>query len=371
MKTAKAILCIILSLAISLGLSACSSSAVSAPTMPDAAQAGADLEPAKTAAETEEAAETETPATEQPEAPEPKLCALVRMERGAGVTSWSTYTYEGDLLMRREDSYRGTVTEYSYSEDGRTIVTKDRSGNVTRESRYNAQDKLIYIQSSDSEYISLEDDYGNEIYHYVKDGGAEQELFYDERGRVSEIINHSASGDGHINFTYSSDGLHLDITGNVNGTSTQLAEIDYDNAGHIVREADSFVTTWTYNERGQLVEEERYQGDTFKFRYTWEYDEDGRNSRRIDDNALYSTTHYYLRDERGMVIQAYQEQEDPTNKSIVYTILEYKNTYNDHGDREKVYTYESNAETWEDWDTVTFYFYEYDEIPHNIGQLIP
>ena len=359
-------------LVISLSLSACSSSsAVSAPSMPDAAQAGANLEPAKTAAETDEAAETEATATEQPEGPDPKLCALVRMERGSGVTSWIAYTYEGDQLVRTHDSYQGSETLYSYSEDGRTIVTKDRSGNITRESHYNAQDKLIYIQSSDSEYISLKDDYGNEVYHYVKDGGAEQELFYDERGRISEIINHSASGEGHISFTYSSDGLHLDITGNINGTSVQLGEIDYDSAGHIVKETDSFVTTWTYNERGQLVEEERYQGDTFNFRYTWEYDEDGRNNRRIDDNALYSTTHYYLRDESGRVIQAYQEQEDPTNKSTVYTILEYRTTYNDHGDREKYYTYKSSAETWEEWDTVTFYFYEGDEIPHNIGQLIP
>lgn len=371
MKTEKAILCVILSLAICLGLAGCSSSNMAPATMPDAAQAGADLDPAKTAAETDEAAETEATATEQPEDPEPKLYALVTMERGAGVTSWSTYTYEGDLLMRREDPYRGTVTEYSYSEDGRTVTTSNYFGTVTREARYNAQDKLIYIQSSDSEYISLKDDYGNEVYHYVKDGGAEQELFYDEQGRINEIINHSASGEGHISFTYSSDGLHLDITGNINGTSMQLGEIDYDSAGHIIREADSMTTTWTYNECGQLVEEERYQGDTFHSRYTWEYDEDGHNTCRIDDNALYLTTHYYLRDENGRVVQAYQEQEDPTNKSIVYTILEYRTTYNDHGDREKNYTYKSSAETWEEWDTVTFYFYEYDDIPQNIGQLIP
>ena len=326
------------------------------------------------------AANVSVSAAGQSEAQEPKLCALVTFEKGA-VTSWISYTYVEDFLVGMHDSYQGTETEYSYSETGKTIVTKDRTGYITEESRYNSKDQLIYIDSSSSKYISLKDDQGNEIYHYVKPGGVEQELSYDEQGRISEIITHSAVGDECMEFEYSSDGLHLDIIGTLyvgtaDETTMLYMTVDYDSAGHIVKEddysfKDHFITTWEYDENGRLIGEDQYNGDTLKISYTWEYDENGHNNRRIDFNNAqgYTTTHFYVRDENGNVIQAYEEQEDPTDNEIVYTILEYMNVYNEYGDLKRHYTYKSSAETWEEWDSVVFYFYEYDEIPHNVGQL--
>ena len=375
MKTAKGFVCVMLILTICLGLTACGGAALPMIPASDIAQTAAAGETGKDAAETKEAAETNAPATEQPPAPEPKLLEVVTMQRGT-VTSWITNTYEGDLLVRKYDSYQGIETVYSYSEDGKTVITKDRAGNVTNESRYNSQEKLIFIKSTDSEYISLKDNQGREVYHYVKSGGGEHELSYDEQGRVSEIFSHNSFGDGYLNFEYSPDGLHLDIISNVNGSTSLYTEVDYDSAGHIVKETDRstrdpFVTTWTYDERGRLTGEEQYQGDTFKVRYTWTHDENGQNDSRIDEYASYTTTHYYLRDERGEFLQIYEEQEDPTNNAIVYTILESRYVYNDRGDLAKRYNYTSSAETWEDWNTVVFYFYEGDQIPQNIGQLIP
>ncbi len=321
-------------------------------------------------------------AAEQSEASEPKLCARVTLGYG-GVTSWVTYTYVEDFLVGMNDPYKGTETEYIYSESGKTIVTKDSSGAITEESHYNSKDQLIYIDSSSSKYISLKDDQGNEIYHYVKPGGVEQEFSYDGQGRVSEIISNSVMGVEYQNFEYSSDGLHLDVIGTLNvGTADEATmlymEVDYDSAGHIVMETDytfkdHFITIWTYDENGRRIGEDQYNGDTLKTSYTWGYDEDGHNDRRIDfyNSQGYTTTHFYQRDENGNIIQTYEEQEDPTDNEIIYTILEDRSVYNDHGDLGKYYTYKSSAETWEDWDTVTFYFYEYDEIPHNIGQLNP
>ncbi|MBR1759121.1 MAG: hypothetical protein IJ744_10425 [Lachnospiraceae bacterium] len=363
-------LCVLMT--VCLMLAGCNGKTVSSDTQSET-QTDAEGKTSKTDTETEKDSKTDANVAKQQEASKPKLCAEITLKSGS-ITSWITYRYEGDLLVEKNDPYQGIATEYSYDEDGKTVVTRDCDGygNVTEESRYNSQEKLIYIKSNDSKYISLKDDQGNEVYHYVKNGGAEHELIYDEQGRISQIIYHNAANPGYFSFEYSSDGLHLDIVANDNnGTSTLYEEIDYDDAGHIVKETDSFVTTWTYDDQGRLIGEERYQGGLFNFRYTWEYDEKGHNSRRIDEFPDYTTTHFYLRDESGNIIQTYQEQEDPTDNEIIYTILESSNVYNNRGALEKHYTYSSYAESWDDWNAVILYFYEGDQIPKNIGQLNP
>lgn len=153
---------------------------------------------------------------------------------------FSENTYENGLLMQHKSYYEGGDGEeywnYTYDSEGREILQESEYGNL--ESFYNSDGLLE--QTKDSGYA-------NSITY--------TNYTYDNAGQLIQMTStYGYNGNWYdptyTNYTYA-DGLLISST------------------------YDDDLTTYTYNEKGDLVEETRYWGDNFSssITHSWGYAE--------------------------------------------------------------------------------------------------
>ena len=149
-------------------------------------------------------------------------------------------TYENGLLMQQKSYYEGGVGEeywnYTYDSDGREILLETEYSSV--ESFYNSDGLLEQKKQSG---------YSNST-TYVN-------YTYDDAGQLIQVTN-----------TYGYNGYWYDptYTNNTYADGLLVSSTYYDD-----------LTTYTYNEKGDLTMETRYWGDNFSssITNTWGYAE--------------------------------------------------------------------------------------------------
>ena len=196
-------------------------------------------------------------------------------------TRETTYTYDEQLLLDQStDSDRATKVVFTY----------DQMGNMTQRTRYDDGEKY-------TEYTYVYDADGNLLEESCFDAKNNQQRYrycnsINEQGQVSQRVNYN--GDNEVSATI----------------------------------------TMTYNDQGQLIEENEYGalGGLIECR-TFEYDEAGNNTLRL----CYRKGEFYYKDE-----YAYDENGDMiswtyTNSDGEVKVKTYTYKYNSHG---KLYYYE-------------------------------
>jgi YD repeat-containing protein len=151
---------------------------------------------------------------------------------------FSENTYENGLLMQHKSYYEGGVGEeywnYTYDSDGRVVL--EEAGYTTVESFYNSDGLLEQTKSSG---------WGNSTTY--------TNYTYDDAGQQIQVT-----------ITYGYNGNWYDPT-YTNNTYTDGLLVSSTYNGDL--------TTYTYNEKGDLIDETRYWGDNFSSSttHTWGY----------------------------------------------------------------------------------------------------
>lgn len=211
------------------------------------------------------------------------------------------YTQDGDYTQPAKvgqpltvTDNLGNMTHYRYDARGNRTVVKDASGNQT-DFAYNIADQLVEVQ-----YPATGQQGGGRartvsVYQYPG-GPLQQVLEYDESGMQIRGVT----------YAYGAEGELLSRTG-----STEVVQYVYDAAYRVigVRDGKGNLTTFAYNQRGDLTRITYPGGDTLQFS---SYDSAGRLERRIDGRGI--TTNYTYNDPEGLLTNI--EYRDANNQLL-------------------------------------------------------
>lgn len=261
----------------------------------------ADAKPAETT-EPELPAETQpvtqAPTTE-PTEPEPVyelqtvyLCVQELLHNYEGGDFLKGYTYDEygratEYFQIKPDGTRGSVTEYSYDENGKQI--ESRTGGLVTTMAYDESGRMI------SKISAYEGEIRSEYY-----------FVYDEAGFVIEETRiERYSDEVTYTFTMTYDENHTQATieqfknGEPNGVTTETYNVDGQVLTSTVHDANGNwkrTTTWTYDEEGKLLQEGNYSRSETQADYMtiYTYDENGLLiSKNVDYYYGYLLTFTY------------------------------------------------------------------------------
>lgn len=163
------------------------------------------------------------------------------------------------------------VDNYNNTQNSYILYTYDNDSNILKE-EYFAQDMLVaitnYIYKDGKlvrmENVSTDNKVGSAIeYQYNADGTVTMELIYDGEGNILVQQNHTYQG---------SVKIETNIT-DIQSNQTQSIFYTYSN-GNIVKkvrasEGKEEITTYTYDNRGNVLTENTKGGDYVVYKYTF------------------------------------------------------------------------------------------------------
>ena len=184
--------------------------------------------------------------------------------RGTSATYWNTYTYDKYNRPTQLTEASGKTTSWSYN----GLSTTETKNGIATTKTYDETGALIKVEDPGGSivYILRADGQPKKI---TAPGNAITSFEYDEYGRKSAIIDPSA---GKQTFTenYNADGTCISTVTDAQGRTITTTTDKYGRVTNVNK--PEFSTTYTYNEDGQ-IEQEEYSNGGFK---SFEYDKYGR-----------------------------------------------------------------------------------------------
>ena len=234
--------------------------------------------------------------------------------RGSAATYWNTYTYDKYSRPTLLTEASGKTTSWSYN----GLSTTETKNGIATTKTYDETGALVKVEDPGGSivYTLRADGQPKKI---TAPGNAITSFEYDEYGRKSAIIDPSA-GKQTLTENYNADGTCISTVTDAQGRTITTTTDKYGRVTNVNK--PEFSTTYTYNEEGQ-IEQEEYSNGGFK---SFEYDKYGRLIFSIEGEKGLATEITY--DDQGNISSVkYGTFSNPLGGQITENYI-YKNGCN-------------------------------------------
>ena len=235
--------------------------------------------------------------------------------RGSAAVYWNTYTYDKYNRPTQLTEASGKTTSWSYN----GLSTTETKNGIATTKTYDETGALVKVEDPGGSivYTLRADGQPKKI---TAPGNAITSFEYDEYGRKSAIIDPSA---GKQTFTenYNADGTCISSVTDAQGRTITTTTDKYGRVTNVNK--PEFSTTYTYNEDGQ-IEQEEYSNGGFK---SFEYDKYGRLVYSIENDLETEITY----NQGNISSVKYRQSSNPFGDEFIRNVYEnyvYKNGYN-------------------------------------------
>ena len=256
------------------------------------------------------------------------LCTATAL--AAGTQAGGDVNGSGDLNMTdmqclydllSTDKYSGSLTD----EAGRRAADINGDGTV---------DILDYQRLYD--ILRQQVDYDNPVYEYDENGRAIRKCYYDATGKVNRYLVYEYGADGRKSAAvcYNADGsvrynCKIEYRADdwaewtyYDPETNKVLGVDMDDANGVLRQSTKYNTdtgkavfAWEFDEKERMVDYKEFSGDTLAFHWAAVYDEDGIETRTCYDPATNKVTWIEIRDANG-TLRKFTEYNTDTGKVV-------------------------------------------------------
>ena len=219
------------------------------------------------------------------------------------------------------DKYSGSLTD----EAGRRAADINGDGTV---------DILDYQRLYD--ILRQQIDYDNPVYEYDENGRAIRKCYYDATGKVNRYLVYEYGADGRKSAAvcYNADGsarynCKIEYRADdwaewtyYDPETNKVLGVDMDDANGVLRQSTKYNTdtgkavfAWEFDEKERMVDYKEFSGDTLAFHWSAVYDESGAETRTYYDPATNKVTCIEIRDANG-TLRKFTEYDTDTGKAV-------------------------------------------------------